>query len=371
MRSERMSSKGRWGTEVAVLAVVLGLGAGCGGPVEPEAAPAVGAAEQATRGFLPDLTVTEITRDSTYFKVKYCNLNSYSADSSVVISLRNELTGASFNSVPLSAPAPGACLWTGGMSCTHVGMECDEGGTVTAKVDALEQVTESYEFNNELTVMFPEDMVRPDLVVEEVIRTNSVYHARFCNRGNRWVWGSFGVDWVNWKTGANYTPSTMHDVPQPGECAWSTGVYCTSLGASCYSAESLRVTVDGTDIFSELDETNNTLFVDFTPDYTLPDLTVGDIWRAGGSYYVSYCNRGSGTSATAFTLKVTNTATGRSFQPGPGLPLAVPPPGRCAVTDAIDCSILGCGSVRLNAYVDTTFNVFETNEGNNHLTLSL
>lgn len=366
-----MSWKGQRSAVGALLAVTLGLGSGCGAPVEPEAAPAVGEAVQATRGFLPDLTVAEITRDSTYFKVKYCNGTSYGTESGVVISLRNELTGDTYNSAPLSAPAPGACLWTGGMSCTHVGRECDEGGAVTAKVDALEQVTESYEFNNELTVMFPEDLVRPDLVVEEVIRTNSVYHARFCNRGNRWVWGSFGVDWVNRTTGANYTPSTMHDVPQPGQCAWSTGVVCTALGASCFSAESLRVTVDGTDIFPELDETNNTLFVDFTTDYALPDLTVGDIWRAGDFFHVSYCNRGSGTTSTGFTLRLANQTTGRSFVAGAGVPLTVPVPGRCGVTDAIDCSTVGCGSAQFNAFVDSGFMVFETNEGNNNLTLGL
>ncbi len=41
------------------------------------------------------------------------------------------------------------------------------------------------------------------------------------------------------------------------------------------------------------------------------------------------------------------------------------------MTDAIDCSIVGHGSVRLNAFVDYTFNVFEANEANNNLTLDL
>ncbi|XXF78753.1 hypothetical protein P2318_03055 [Myxococcaceae bacterium GXIMD 01537] len=369
MRSENLMSAG--GRGAVGMLLMLGLGAGCGGPVEPEAAPAVGEARQATRGFIPDLSVEEITRDSHYFKVRYCNWTSYGSDASFVISLRNELSGQTFTSGPMTMPASGACLWTGGITCGLVGMVCDEAGTLTATVDAQQEVVEAYEYNNALTVEFPQNLVRPDLVVEEVVRVGSAYRARYCNRGNSGHLASFYVDWRNGATSASYTPSTSYTVPAPGQCAWTEGVACFWVGSNCADTVSLSVSADASDSVSELDEGNNALVVDFTPSTALSDLTAADIWRDGDYFYVSYCNQGGGNSSARFTVKLTNLTTWQSFYAGTGAPYMVPAPGTCGVTDPIHCSAVGCGSVPLSAFVDNSFEVFESNESNNTLERSL
>jgi len=108
-------------------------------------------------GPLPDLVVEDISRDTFYYRVQYCNRGSDTSTSTFLISITHVGTGASFESnpaYPFSVPAVGTCTWTGGFTCSLIGPGCTASLTVLATVDTRNTVVESREDNNEYSVSF-------------------------------------------------------------------------------------------------------------------------------------------------------------------------------------------------------------------------
>ncbi|MBZ4415366.1 hypothetical protein [Myxococcus sp. RHSTA-1-4] len=353
-----------------LMGAALVFQAGCGAVDGAPESPWVGEAEQATRGFLPDLTVEELSRDSTSYKVKFCNRSSYGSELTFTVRLTNELNGQSFQSNPLypySVPAPGTCIWTGGFSCGLVGAACNDFVTLTAQVDDTSNVTETYEYNNTMTVSFREHVVLPDLVVEEVVRTGAYLHARYCNHGTADTLSTFAMRLTNTATGQMHLTADTFAVPAQGTCAWTPGIPCSTVGSNCVDTLEVRVTADGAYVISEWSEVNNDAVARFTPSTALADLVVSDVWRQGSTYVVSYCNQGLGTSTTRFEVRLINRATGWPYQTPSYQPLPVPAPGECAQTASDACSVPGCWPGSMWATVDISGDVFEANEQNNHL----
>ena len=103
-----------------------------------------------------------------------------------------------------------------------------------------------------------------------------------------------------------------------------------------------------------------------------PELITQTITRDSTYYYVTYCNDGTGSSGSTFTIKLTNTATDESFVSNPLYPFSVPAPGTCATTGGFTCGLIGdptCSQcVSVQASVDSDDTVAESDESNNDLT---
>ena len=106
-----------------------------------------------------------------------------------------------------------------------------------------------------------------------------------------------------------------------------------------------------------------------------PDLAAQAITRDSTYYYyVTYCNNGTGTSGSTFTIKLTNTASDESFTSNALYPFAVPAPGTCATTGGFTCGLIGdptCSlPIAVSAKVDPDNTVLESNELNNAMIVS-
>lgn len=99
-----------------------------------------------------DLTVTDISRDNNYYRVKYCNEGDAMSDNTFTILLTNLTDNKSFESshyYPYSVPTPGECKWTGGFTCGLIGdPTCDKDIQVKVIIDYRNTVDETDENNN-------------------------------------------------------------------------------------------------------------------------------------------------------------------------------------------------------------------------------
>jgi hypothetical protein len=106
----------------------------------------------------PDLVPQAITRDSTYYYLRYCNEGTGTDAATFTVGFRNTATGESFTSnslYPFSVPPPGTCAITGGLTCGLIGdPTCSLSVSVEAVVDADRTVVETDELNNAITVAF-------------------------------------------------------------------------------------------------------------------------------------------------------------------------------------------------------------------------
>ncbi|MCY1019141.1 hypothetical protein [Pyxidicoccus sp. MSG2] len=351
-----------------LLAAALSLQVACGAVDEAPEAPGLGVAEQATRGLLPDLTVEEISRSSGGFKARLCNRASHGSESTFTVLMTNDGTGSSFQTnpvYPFSVPAPGTCIWTGGISCTQLGVGCKDFITLTVHVDDTNNVIETYEDNNTMTVSFREDPTLPDLTVEEVIRTTGAYHARYCNRGIVDSSATFAMRFRNVATGQSFDMTNPLTVPAQGTCAWTPQLPCIVVGSNCADTIDVQVTADVNGAVSEWSEVNNDAVAHFTPSYALPDLVVSNVWRQGSAYVVSYCNQGLGTSTLRFQLRLMNATSWWTYQTPSYAPLPVPAPGQCAQVETSTCLGPSCWPGSFWVTVDVSNDVFESNESNN------
>jgi hypothetical protein len=122
---------------------------------DAHAAPDVAALDAAP---LPDLTPTAITRDQTYYYIRFCNIGTAGSDAGFNVGLVNLDTDASFESNPLypfKVPPPTGCNMTGGLTCGLIGdPQCSAHIRVEAIVDPEGHVTESRNDNQTLVVAF-------------------------------------------------------------------------------------------------------------------------------------------------------------------------------------------------------------------------
>jgi hypothetical protein len=106
----------------------------------------------------PDLTVSDITRDATYYYVTFCNVGPVGGMGKLTILLTNTATNQSFESNPLypfDIPAPSTCAMTGGFTCGLIGdPSCNQSLVVNATVDTQDAVDEADESNNDKAVAF-------------------------------------------------------------------------------------------------------------------------------------------------------------------------------------------------------------------------
>ncbi|MFO0577771.1 MAG: hypothetical protein U1A78_27510 [Polyangia bacterium] len=244
-------------------ALVIGMSlVGCGADSVEESVEV--AAASASR---PDLIVESITRDATYYKVRYCNVGTGSSSASFTIKLTNTLTGEAFTSNPIypySVPAPGTCATTGGFTCGLIGdPSCSQCMRVEAVVDSGRRVTEASESNNRQTATIG---CLPDLVLSDITREAPYYRAKVCNNGLGTSSSTFTVQLTNASTGESFTSNPLYpySVPAPGSCVTTGGMTCGLIGDKVCAA-SIDVTgkVDPVDSVAEASESNNTLTVGF------------------------------------------------------------------------------------------------------------
>lgn len=246
-----------------LFALMIGMSlAGCGAaPVEDS----VEFSATAVRG--PDLVVESITRDASYYKVRYCNVGTSSSSSTFTIKLTNTLTGESFTSnsiYPYSVPAPGTCATTGGFTCGLIGdPSCSKCMRVEAEVDSGKRVTEASESNNRQTATIG---CLPDLVISEITREAPYYRVKFCNNGLGTSSSTFTVQLTNASTGESFTSNPLYpySVPAPGSCTTTGGMTCGLIGDKyCEAAIDVIGKVDPANSVTEGSESNNALTVGF------------------------------------------------------------------------------------------------------------
>jgi hypothetical protein len=138
----------------AIVEALADAEAGADAAANADAAPDV----TADAAPLPDLTPTAITRDQTYYYVRFCNIGTAGSDASFTVELVNLDTDASFESNPLypyAVPPPTGCNMTGGLTCGLIGDPlCNAHIRVEAIVDPAGHVIESRNDNQTLVVSF-------------------------------------------------------------------------------------------------------------------------------------------------------------------------------------------------------------------------
>ncbi len=326
---------------------------------------------------LPDLAPLNITRDSYYFYVKYCNTGTSSSNSKFLIKLTNTATNQSFTSnsyYPYTVPAPGTCATTGGFTCGLIGdPNCSQCISVKATVDSSNVVKESRESNNGMTNVI--GCLDQDLTVRSITRDATYYYVTFCNTGTATSSAKILVKLTNTATNQSFTSNSNYpySIPAPGTCVTTGGFTCGLIGdTACNECMSVQATVDSENTAPERNESNNTATQTF--GCNLPDLVATSITRSSTYYYVTFCNQGSASSDATFVVTTTNDTTGQSFTSNPYYPYSVPAPGTCVTTGGLTCGLIGDPQCNLkgavSAVVDSANTLVESSELNNGFTVS-
>lgn len=125
-----------------------------------------------------DLAINQITKDSYYYKVEYCNLGTESSPGDFLVKLINIETGQHFDGNYLyrfTVPGPGACVWTGGFTCGLIGNPgCSQNIQVRAEVDWEGRVAETNETNNYFN-MFISDYLKGDQTAQKIVNGTMTY----------------------------------------------------------------------------------------------------------------------------------------------------------------------------------------------------
>lgn len=209
-----------------------------------------------------DLTVEEVTRDIVNMRAQYCNRGDESSSETFRFRFINRTSGVSYDtpsSSPYSVPAPGQCVYSGGVNCSVLGMGvCGDAADIEVEADVFGAVQEEDRSNNVFTEHFPEEY--PDLQVASIIRDAINYRIEFCNNGLGDSVETFRIQVTNTSTGNSYTTpsSNPYSVPDPGTCTFSGGINCSAIGSTCVDSISVTAEVDSTSTVTEGDETNNT-----------------------------------------------------------------------------------------------------------------
>jgi len=107
---------------------------------------------------LPDLKIEDMSRDTNYFKVKYCNRGAGTSIQKFTVEVKDTASGKTFETnylYPFAVPAVNTCDWTGGITCGLIGdAGCNKTLSVLATADFRKTVPESNESNNTFTKNF-------------------------------------------------------------------------------------------------------------------------------------------------------------------------------------------------------------------------
>lgn len=118
---------------------------------------------------------------------------------------------------------------------------------------------------------------KPDLVVEDITRDQSVYKVTYCNRGQGLSSAKLAIRFQNTTNQKTFDTQATLSVPTPGQCLETGGITCALIGSNCTDDVQLTATADGTGVVPESNETNNSFSKSFAkPVPACPKKSQGD-----------------------------------------------------------------------------------------------
>jgi hypothetical protein len=155
------------------------------------------------------------------------------------------------------------------------------------EVDPDNRVPETDEANNSLAKAFTlsptPTPLRPNLVVEDVLRDTTYYTVKICNRGQAAGTGSFLFKTTNVGTGQSYVSNAAYpyNIPAVNSCITTGGVTCSLIGGTCTTATNVKIDVDPDNRVVEANETDNSFTKAFSPSgATVTSTPVSnDVWK--------------------------------------------------------------------------------------------
>lgn len=102
-----------------------------------------------------DLTVENISRTTSGYKVYYCNRGTWKTEETFAIALENgENNKTHLGSSDFTIPASDSCIWSTRIACSSIGSTCSDVVRVHATIDISDLIPEQNETNNTYTGRF-------------------------------------------------------------------------------------------------------------------------------------------------------------------------------------------------------------------------